>query len=295
MKPTFIIAGVARCGSTSLFHYLKQHPEIGLSKIKEPKYFSSKKIKFPHNGPGDDTVDSKIIRNKNDYYALFSELSKFDVIGEASSDCFFYHEETIPAIKNELGDVKIILCFRNPIERAFSAYNNLIRDSRENLPFNEALKIESSRMKDNYDWMWFYKNGGLYSKGLKAFNDAFTNVKVVLLDEMESQPNEVLKSVFTFLEVDTNVKINVETKYSHSGKPKSKIIGTLTSRNNKVTNKLREIIINIVPRKFLEKIASRIFKKDDLSLEVRDDLAKYFKNDIEELEFLLDIKLKHWK
>ena len=46
MSPNFIISGVARCGTTSLFHYLNQHPEIGMSNVKEPKYFSSLDLIF---------------------------------------------------------------------------------------------------------------------------------------------------------------------------------------------------------------------------------------------------------
>ena len=51
--PNFVIAGAARCGTTSLYYYLKQHPEIGFPDKKEPKFFSSKAQEFPHNGPGD--------------------------------------------------------------------------------------------------------------------------------------------------------------------------------------------------------------------------------------------------
>ena len=145
IKPNFIIVGVFRCGTTSLFHYLKQHPEIKFPKIKEPKYFSSSSINFPQKGPGDKTVDEGIVRCRNEYYELFKNLDSTKKIGEASSDYFYYHKSVIPRIKRELGDVKIIICLRNPVDRSVSAYNNLRRDSRETLSFEDAIEKENDR------------------------------------------------------------------------------------------------------------------------------------------------------
>ena len=64
MNPDFIVVGVARSGTTSLFYYLSQHPEIEMSKIKEPKYFSSIDLDLPQNGIGDKTVFSKMITDE---------------------------------------------------------------------------------------------------------------------------------------------------------------------------------------------------------------------------------------
>jgi hypothetical protein len=295
IKPNFIIAGVARCGTTSLYHYLKQHPEIGFPKVKEPKYFSSKHLKFPHTGPGDETVDVKVVKDENEYFNLFNGLKDKKAIGEASSDYFYFYHNTISEIKKVLGDVKIILCFRNPIERTYSAYSNLIRDSRETLTFEKAIEKEEDRIKQNFDWMWAYKNGSLYAEGLKKFQTNFSNVKVVLLEELEANPEKVLKEVLSFLEVDPKVIIDTETKYSHSGKPKNKFVAKLTDRNNKVFYALREFIIKITPRNILEKIASKMFAKDTINSTTRKELQAFFKSDIEKLESLLNKNLKDWR
>ena len=153
----FMIVGVARCGTTSLYHYLKQHPQIGLPDQKEPKYYSSKFKSYPHNGPGDYLVDEETIKSEFEYNQLFNELNNKVVIGEASSDYFYFHEKVIPDLINIYGSsLKIIICIRNPLERCYSAYSNLIRDSREQLNFREALGAESKRIKDNFDWMWHH-------------------------------------------------------------------------------------------------------------------------------------------
>lgn len=293
--PNFIIAGVARCGTTSLYHYLKQHPQIGFPKVKEPKYFSSSGIVFPHNGPGDHTVDAKIIRDKKQYYDLFADLNDFKAIGEASSDYFYYHKNTVPAIKQELGDVKIILCFRNPIERAYSAYSNLLRDSRETITFDEAISLEEERIAKNYDWMWAYKKGGLYAEGLKLFQDTFSNVKVILLEDLEREPKRILEDVFEFLEVDPYDNIDVSTKFSHSGKPKNKLIAKITDRNNKFFYTIREAVLKLVPRKITEKIAAKLFQKDEINMNTRKQLQVFFEKDIAQTAQLLNKNLNHWK
>ncbi len=293
--PNFIIAGVARCGTTSLYHYMKQHPQIGFSSQKEPKYFSSIHLEFPHRGIGDDTVDSVVVKNPEDYYKLFNKLNGYKAIGEASSDYLYFHKYTVDAIKKELGDVSIIISIRNPVDRAYSAYNNLVRDGREKLSFMEALNAEEERIANNWDWMWAYKKGSLYAEAIEHFQREFTNVKVILFDDLEKDPHIVLQEIFDFLNINTNVVINCETKYSNSGKPKNFFIATLADRNNKFTYKLRKIVMNIVPRSVLEKIAERVLKKEKIPSEALKYLKQYFIQDIEKVEKLIDKDLSKWK
>lgn len=295
MNPNFIIVGVARCGTTSLFHYLKQHPEIGMSKVKEPKYFSSLDLELPQNGIGDKTVKSTIINNDEEYEKLFEKTSNFKSVGEASSDYFYYHKTVIPRIKEKLGDIKIIVCLRNPIERAFSAFNNLVRDSREYLSFSDGLEEEQNRINNNWDWMWYYKNGGLYAEGLEHFQKEFTNVKVVFFEDLKSKPQMVLNELFAFLGVKSKILIDVSTRYSHSGRPNSKIISLLTSRRNPIVFMIRRIIIKIIPRKYLEKAALKMFLKDTIPSKDRKQLQSFFKKDILKLQLLVNRDLKSWR
>lgn len=293
--PNFIIAGVARCGTTSLYHYMKQHAEIGFPAKKEPKYFSAIELEFPHRGPGDDTVDLGMVRTEEDYLKLFAKADSYKVFGEASSDYLYYHEKTIPGIKEMLGDIPIILVLRNPIERAYSAYNNLVRDGRETLDFADALNAEEERLADNWDWMWAYKSGSLYADGVRAFMKNFSRVKVILFDDLASQTDDVLREVFEFLGVSSGVTVDSDTVYSHSGKPKNSLVAKLTDRNNRFMYTLRRMIMAIVPRSILEKAASRMLKKESLPDAARSALQDYFREDIRQLESLLGKDLGHWR
>ena len=274
--PNFLIAGVARCGTTSLFHYLKQHPEIGFPSKKEPKYFSSIHLNFPQKGVGDSTVDAKIVKSFDEYQRLFEGLGNHQIVGEASSDYFFYHKYTIPEIKKTLGDVPILISVRNPLDRCYSAYNNLVRDGREILPFDEALKKEENRMKSGWDWMWAYKKGSLYAEGIEAFQKNFSKVKIVLFEDLQENPHLVLRAIENFLNLEPYKKYNVSIKYSPSGNPKNKLIKLVSSRNSKLINALRTTLMSVVPRSYLEKIAVGFFAKDELDKEVQNYLENYF-------------------
>ncbi len=293
-KPSFIIVGVARCGTTSLYHYLKQHPHIDFPKIKEPKYFSSKVQSYPHNGPGDKEVDDNVVKIEKSYDELFLSLNKVKVIGEASSDYFYNHKKIIPLIKEKLGDVKIIICLRNPIERAFSAYNNLLRDSREKLSFYEGLMKENERIENNYDWMWHYTNGGFYSDGITNFKNHFKDVELVFFDDLIKSPEKVVQRIFTFLNVDSSYKVDLSKKYSVSGKPKNLIFKTLSSRIGFFSD-FRKIIIRLVPRKYLEIFASYMFKKNNIDEKSRKFLKSIFYKEIQLVSKLTNRNLINWK
>ncbi len=295
MLPTFIISGVARCGTTSLYYYLKQHPEIGFPPIKEPKFFSSKHLNFPHNGIGDKTVDAAVIKDYEKYISLFSKLDMYKMIGEASSDYVFYHQYTVPEVQKSLGDIPIIISIRNPIDRAFSAYKNMIRDGREPLNFLDALNEEENRLNNNWDWMWAYKTGGLYSEAIEHYMESFSQVKIILFDDIVLNTKQVIKDILKFLGVDQNVIINVNTKYSHSGRPKNVLVAKLMNRESALTYYMRQTIFKIVPRSILENISDKLLTKDELSEDIHDYLTNYYQNDIGKLETLLNIDLTKWR
>ena len=146
MLPNFFIAGVSRSGTTSLYYYMSQHPLIDFPNLKEPRYFSHGSVVLPQKGPGDHTVDQKLVATWDDYCAIYEGLEN-TFIGDASSEYLYNYESVIPETLKKLGDIPIILMLRNPVDRSYSAYNNLVRDGRETLPFEQALEKEEERKK----------------------------------------------------------------------------------------------------------------------------------------------------
>ncbi len=115
--PDFLILGAMRSGTTSLYHYLKQHPEIFMPSLKEPHFFS-------YFGKPVSPLPSYIRSarwNLEDYLTLFESAMNGQLIGEASVSYLYYYRETIENIKRVYRDnysqLKCIAILRNPVER----------------------------------------------------------------------------------------------------------------------------------------------------------------------------------
>ena len=294
MLPNFLIIGASKCGTTALYYYLKQHPEISFSDLKEPKYFSSVNESFPHNGIGDRSVDKYVIKSLTEYKALFADIDNKRV-GEASPDTLYFFDKTASHIKEILGDVPIIVMLRNPVKRAFSAFMYLKRDSREKLNFRDGLLAENKRLKDNWDFIWGYKKCGLYYNQVKSFMDNFSNVKVVLQEDLKNDTFATLEDIYSFLELDTKFNTDVSIKHNESGKPNNLFSKFLLSRNNIFSTVIRELMKRFIPRDLLEKVASKSLER--MSILEKDEIAlkPYFFNDICKLEKLINKDLSSWK
>lgn len=199
MKPNFLIVGAAKSGTTALYKYLKEHPEIFMSSIKETHFFAKKYKNLPFEGPYDDGFGSNTLQDLSlkEYYKLFDNASKYKMVGEVSPD-YLYYNDCAQDIKKHLGDIKIIIILRNPIERAFSAYSHLLRDGKEDLSFKQGLKKENYRMKKNWDYIYHYKNVGLYFEQVKKYLEEFSDVKVILYNDFKSNNSQIVKGIYQF-------------------------------------------------------------------------------------------------
>ena len=147
--PNVLIAGAAKSGTTAMYFYLQNHPDIFFSRLKEPCFFSAQVFEFPGNGIGDE--QKKITQTLTEYELLFRDAGNQKIIADASQDTLYY-PETIPNIHKYLGDPAILIMLRNPIDRAFSAYGHLVRDNRERLSFEDSLQKEEQRIADRLEF-----------------------------------------------------------------------------------------------------------------------------------------------
>src|SRR5690606_4368815 len=155
-------------------------------------------------GPKDYRVEKWCVKNFDQYKALFENASGFKAVGESSADTLYFYKHTIPLVKQYLGDPKIILILRDPVKRAFSAYQHLVRDGRESLSVEEALLGEPERIKANYELIYHYWSVSHYYDPVKAFKDSFTDVKVILNEELAKNTHATLQEIFEFLDVSND-------------------------------------------------------------------------------------------
>ena len=180
MLPTFVVIGAMKCGTTSLYRYLQQHPEICMSRTKEPNFFVEEKNY--HKGMAW-------------YQSLFQGSAK--EYGECSTNYTKRHEfEGVPArMKGILPDAKVIYLLRDPVERVVSHYVHSYAEGSENRPISDVLRCFDKNK---------YLLTSLYYMQLEAYlsHYAANQLLVICTEELKLNPNSVLEEVFQFLRVD---------------------------------------------------------------------------------------------
>jgi hypothetical protein len=295
--PNFLIAGAAKSGTTSLYYYLKGHPDIYLSPVKEPCFFTFQTLDLPQQGIDDDK--KFYIRTFEDYCRLFQGADGKKAVGEASADTVYFYEKTIPVIKRLLGDPAIIILLRNPVTRAFSAYTHLVRDNREPLSFEEGLALEEDRIQRNWQCMWHYKTRGLYFAQVKTFMESFSRVKVLLHDDLKKTPMSVVKEVFEFLGVDPSYQpTDTETQYNTSGIPRFKSLNNVFLMKNIAQRTIRNTGSFLLTEdrwvKLRDTLRGKLLVKAEMRPETRAYLQQFFREDILKLQELTGKDLSAW-
>jgi hypothetical protein len=297
--PNLLIAGSAKCGTSSLHNYLAQHPEIFMSRKKEPRFITSQCTPLPLNGPKDYRVEKWYVKTYPEYCDLFKDGSNHKVIGESSADTLYFHKNTIPVIKQYLGDPKIILVLRNPVKRAFSAYQHLVRDDRESLSFQDALNREQERINDNWELIYHYRAVSRYYEPVKAFLANFSNVKVILNEDLAKQPEKTLHEVFEFLGVDAGFKVkDSKTKHNMSGVPRSRWLHEFLFEGHPIRDFLRPVVRLFVPAKVRKEVSLKVQQSNlqpmDVDSETAATLKIEFRDEILKLQDLLKKDLSRW-
>ncbi|MFO7790625.1 MAG: sulfotransferase domain-containing protein [Bacteroidota bacterium] len=296
-KPNFFIIGAAKSGTTSLYHHLKNHDDIFFCEHKEPYFFSTKYVSLPHHGKEDEINDKKRvgIPTLNDYLNLFKGVTDEKIIGEASTD-YLYFYQVAGDIKAMNPNAKILISLRNPVERAYSAYLHQISKDRETLSFSKALEEEENRIKNNYSFIWRYKQVGLYYKQVKNYLDVFgtENVKIILFDDIKNDITSVVHEVLEFLEVDTNLKVNASEKHRATGVYRFKKINEFFYKPSIPRKILQMLLTQKARNHLLVKLTDLNLKKPQMDSATRKYLIEYFKEDIRKTEKLINRNLEHW-
>lgn len=297
--PNFLIVGAARSGTTSVFHYLKEHPDIYMCPIKEPKFFSAQFLKLPQNGPGDDGDAERTIRNLNDYKQLFAKSRHEKAIGEASVDNLYYHREAISHIKRHLGDPQIIMLLRNPVERTYSQYMLFRELGRECLDFEDALKAEEKRKAENWSFFYHYSGVSFYYDAVKDYSGNFSRVKVYLYDDLEKDALALVRDLFGFLGVNGTFIPDIGVRFNSAGVPKNRLLYRLAFSRNPLKSAAVRLITRIFSlqyekAKFKANFHLSVIEKPEMNPETRAQLNDLFRDDLLKLQGLIGRDLSAW-
>jgi flagellar biosynthesis component FlhA len=187
---------------------------------------------------------------------------------------------------------------RNPINRAYSAYQHVSRGLTEQLTFEKALQIEEERLdKDKFlTPMVMYKDMGMYYKMVKAYLESFDNVHIILYKDFSNDTEEEIKKVFCFLGVNESKKVDFTTRYNVGGRRwKNRIIKKIFTKEYKLKLALKSKL----PRQLRKEIRGKLvrpFTKNVLPMKkkTRGYLKEYFREDVKRLTILINKNLTNW-
>jgi len=290
-KPDFLVVGAAKSGTTSLFHYLNQHPDVYIPEVKECRFFSQLPKNF--NGLGAEFFPNSGITDKKEYFKLFAN-NDCKVSGDISNDYLYYYEESIKNIKKYLADdVTIVIILRNPVDRAYSNYLHAYRDDWEVLSFEQAIIEEQYRINNNWAWPYHYIKTGFYYKQVKSYLENFSHVKIFLYEDLNDM-QRFMDNIFLFLGVNSITFAQNSTRYNASGYPKNKIIHKFVNSNSTLIKVLKPIGKKLLPDNFIMKLKNKNLTKKPLSDKTRLYLEGIYSDDIKKLSELIDRNLDHW-
>lgn len=287
--PNFVVIGAPKSGTTSLYHYFRQHPDIYLPKVKELHYFSFPELGMDSMGPDDSVVRDGLCQTWEQYMNQYQEVGNQSAIGDISPS-YLYYSSSANKIKEKLGAVKIIAIIRNPIDKAFSQYMHMIREGLETLTFSDALAAEAIRREQSWGDIWRYAESSLYAERLKKFIEVFgkENVKVVFFEDFTRNTPTVLTELLSFIGVDPSVEINTNEKFNRTGVQKNEVISKMM-RN---PSRLKTMVKLVIPANLRFRLRNWIINsntgdKPELPPELRSHLLNYFQEDISSVERLL--------
>jgi hypothetical protein len=266
MLPNYLIIGAARSGTTWMAKNLMLHSEVFMPAKKEIHFFDR------HYEKGIDW-----------YQRIFEERSE-KAIGEATP-AYLYFPHIPSLIHKHMPNVRLIVSLRNPVERAYSHYWNLIFRARKDqqhygMSFEDMIKVTPRLVEE-----------GMYATKLKGYYQLFPreNFLILIYDDLKENPEKFLRSLYSFLGVDAGfISPLVERKFNAAANKLglSRLLYFFYRASLKLGLYKMAHFTQIINRKNLP----------DMNIETkRELLGNYYLREISELEGIINQDLSAWK
>lgn len=291
MLPNFLVIGAGRSGTTSLHHYLGQHPEVYVSKVKSPSHFFCQ-----DRAIRDASQLNYFVPDRKKYEALFQGVSQEKAVGEVSP-VYLAALHVAPAIARQLPEVKLCALLRNPVDRAWARYVARLRDGLEQRSMEQILADETGNEPlCRADASGTYLASGCCGHFLRSYYDHFPaqQIRVELFEDLIRDPQALMARFYTFLDVSPEFSPNVARRYNQSGgvirNPALRKIWTATaSVRTRLRRYLPQSLRDAVFRGFTREMTT-----PTLSPELREHLTDLFREDTLRLQDLLGRDLSAW-
>ncbi|MCF8095723.1 MAG: sulfotransferase domain-containing protein [Desulfobacteraceae bacterium] len=291
-RPNFFIIGAPKCGTTSLASWLGEHPNIFMSKPKEPQYFNT-----DYSAPGRPA-------SLEEYEKLFKKSSsRHKAVGEATTG-YLMSEEAVPNILNYCPSARFIVCLRSPIEMVQSRHAQLLKMGIESEPsLKVAWRLQEARHRGENvpatcpdKKILFYDEVCMLGLQMeRLFQIVFRHqVLVIFLEDMKSNPRREYRRVLEFLEVEDDGREDFPVENARA-LPRFPLISQSLRIAGLVKTKLGLHGKGIGIGRIISRLNNRKPDgKQKLSPEMEETLRDYFKEDIGLLSSIMGRELSHW-
>lgn len=310
--PNFFVIGVVKGGTTSLYHYLDQHPDIYVPPVKETNHFAAADIDPAHflQGYAQDVemdLDRYIARGMKEqvhiahvnepahYAALFSKVEGQKAVGEISNS-YMVCPSAAAAIYAAYPEARLLVILRNPIGRAWSQYLMNLREAKEEAgSFIEALQRDASTTYRGWGVNHQYLELGKYASQLAPYIERFgpTQICPVFFEAYRASPANVMAEVCRFLGVDEQFVFNFETERNKASLPRNPALNRFLVRTGAVKTLKR-----VFPRSIRQKMAGMLYTDKSLpsmSEADRQWLRNYYQEEVDALVGLIGAApYAHW-
>jgi len=297
VKPNLFIVGAAKCGTTSLYEYLDNHPEIYMSSVKEPHFFSDAESSNPFDylPPVDgEKYHKKIVRDEKVYLSLFSAAADFPVRGEGSVS-YLPDLNAASKIYAFNPDAKIIAILRNPVERAFSHFKANCMIGTAMFPNDFYKEIITDWNLEGKKWGVkgrLYVELGFYTEQLAKYSNLFAKGNILILNfsEFKKDPRLVMDKVFNFLNVENSPLIQYDKVHNDSKKMKSAFF--LKLRKIKDNSVFLKKLSRQVPFAFKNKLYTNKVDKQEIDAQSLTFLTGIYADEVKKVKEIYGVNLE---
>lgn len=204
--PDFLVIGAQRCGTSSLYKYLEQHPCVLSSLRKETEYFSAR---WPYG-------EAWYRAHFPSRWRRSAETRRrgFGVVTFEASPNYVFHPLAPARAARMVPDAKLVVLLRDPVGRAFSHHQHEVRAGRETLPFVQALECEADRLAGEEERMvrepgyrslawerYSYQARGRYAEQLERWMGQFGRERFLVLrsEDLYADPPGTYRELLAFL------------------------------------------------------------------------------------------------
>lgn len=235
--PNTFVTGPGRSGTTSIYRYLGQHPEVFTSDIKEPGFFNE-----TLDGIGDDERARR--EAVADYLGLFADAAGEPVVAEGTVG-YVYSRPALERIAGTIDDPKLIVSHRDPIQRAYSQYWLAVSAGREPLDFGDAIEEELAAERAGKERRGYVSHSRIGTH-LERLDELFglDRVHAVSFERFIDDARPVLRETAAFLGIDVDAVEGIDTERVHNptkGVPHNRLVHAIRS-SDRVKSAARAIL-----------------------------------------------------